>query len=232
MSTTRAYPIACPKCRHAIEAQLHESINTRDDPGLREALLANRVNAVACPGCGFAFRVDKPLFYHDPGRGFLIHWLPLGSATAEEGERQFGEMTGELARLAPAGVALPSLHLVFTRAELVERIFLLEAGLDERLVEYVKHLVFSKNAGRLDPARKTLLFDAQDSTGEALCFVVQDVASGRLESVLQYGREAYEALGEMFGAEGASPSLRDLFPGPYVSARRLLQSEPDPGRER
>jgi hypothetical protein len=113
------------------------------------------------------------------------------------------------------------LHLVLTRAELVERIFLIEAGFDERVIEYIKYMVFSNNASRLDPTAKRLLFNAQDSTAETLCFVVQDIATRKLEGVLQYDRAAAKELEAMFAGNPSQP-LSELFPGPIVSARRLM----------
>ena len=113
------------------------------------------------------------------------------------------------------------LHLVYDRVELVERIFLLEAGLDERIVEYIKYLIYSKNARKVDPAAKRLLFNVQDSDDETLCFIVQDRASNRLESALKYDRKMVRELEAMFANNPTHP-LTELFPHPYVSARRLL----------
>ena len=148
---------------------------------------------------------------------------------ADAVEREFRETAVRLRRALPAGAADPALHLVLDRIELVERIFLLEAGLDARLVEYVKHAIYTKNLARLDPARKRLLFNAQDSDAEHLVFVVQDVASRRLETIIHYRREAYQALAEMFDDDAQTPQLLDLFPGPYISARRLLLATPKEG---
>lgn len=218
MSVRKSYSILCPKCGAEGAVELYDAVNVGEEPALRDDLLANRLNSVACHACRFEFRVDKPLLYHDPGRGFAIWWNPAGEGAPEEAEEAFDAMRASLAEAA--GGSAPALHLVFTRAELVERIFLLEAGLDERVIEYIKYLVYSKNGARVDPHAKRLLFNAQDSTADELCFVVQDVASRRLETMLRYSREAYAGLKEMMASDSPTP-LRDLFPGPYVSARRL-----------
>ncbi|TAN36258.1 MAG: hypothetical protein EPN23_09060 [Verrucomicrobia bacterium] len=227
MSQKKQYNIRCPKCAQEQAVALFESVNVTEEPALREALMLNRLNAVTCASCAFAFQVHKPLLYHDVARGFMVYWLPVPAGAEEAGERQFAELLLQLAAQQPAGQALPAMYLVFTRTELVERIFLLEAGLDERLIEYVKHLMYLNNQGKLDPARKALLFDAQDSTPENLCFVVQDVTTRKMEAVLNYSRKAYDALAEMFRAEEKMRMLRELFPGPQVSARALLCRQPD-----
>lgn len=226
MSSRSTHNISCPRCGFTQAVELYDVINVRDDPGLRDELMANRLNQAVCEACRFRFRIDAPLFYHDPERKFLIWLQPAPEAEAEAAERAFRAAVERMPRAGPDGASPPELHLVLNRVELIERIFLLEAGLDPRLIEYVKHAIYTKNLARLDPARKRLLFDAQDSNAENLVFVVQDAASRRLETVIHYRREAYEALRELFDDDARTAHLLELLPGPYFSARRLL---PAPG---
>ncbi len=225
MSQQKTYNIRCPKCQHDQSVQLYESINVKTHPDLKKLLMANQMNTVTCEQCALTFRVDKPLLYHDPSRRFMIYQIPLGENAIEAGEREFTESVGRLSGLIPKDIPAPDVSLVFSRAELVERIFLHDAGLNERIIEYIKYIIYSRNAGKINAARKLLLFDAEDSTPEALCFVVQDVESKKLESVLQYERKTYTALCEMFDKDDQTPTLLELFPGPYISARRLLLKE-------
>ena len=228
MSQQQPYSIQCPKCREEQQVLLYDAINVQTEPALREALMKNQLNAVVCRGCAFSFRVDKPLLYHDPARGILVYWVPAPPGGEAAGERQFAELLLALAGQQAPGAPTPEVHLVFSRVELVERIFLLEAGLDERLIEYVKHLIYLNNRSQLDPAQKQLLFDAQDSTAENLCFVVQDVATRQLEKMLNYNRAAYAARAVMFKGGDKAQTLRELFPGPYISARAVLLSPAAP----
>ena len=225
MSLQRSYNIQCPKCRHSWGVELHESVNVKSDPPLRDELFGNRINAVTCPACEFAFRVDKPLLYSDPDRRLLIYWIPLPPDRRAEGEERFAEWLREAGMVMPDGVQAPEVHLVFSRIELIERIFLREAGLDERVVEYVKYLMYTRNSGKLDATAQTLLFNAQDSTPEALCFVVLDDASRQFRSVLHYLRSAYQAVADTFGSADKAADLLEMFPGPYVSAKALLLEE-------
>jgi hypothetical protein len=222
MSQTKTYSIRCPQCDAAQAVELYEAANVHTDPQLREDILSNRLNAVTCDSCNFTFRVDKPLLYHDPDRGFMVNLVPGTEEALADRQEQFSEWIRELTASIPSGIVVPSVHLVLSRVELVERIFLLEAGLNERVVEYVKYLVYTRNEKQLNPATKALLFNAEDSTAENLCLVVQDVESRTLEGVLNFEREAYLGLCEMFDRDDQTPSLMELFPGPYVSARALL----------
>ena len=205
--------------------QLYESINVQTSPELKKQLMANQVNTVTCEQCALVFWVDKPVLYHDADRCFMIYQIPIEENAMDDGERQFTESLSRLSGLMPKDIQAPDVSLVFSRTELVERIFLRDAGLNERIVEYIKFMIYTHNTGKVDPLKKILLFDAEDSTPEALYFVVQDAKSKKLEAVLQYDRKTYAALCEMFDRDDQTPTLLELFPGPYISARRLLLKE-------
>lgn len=147
-----------------------------------------------------------------------------GNGGTEEFQRSLNEMT----RILPEGINAPEVHLVAQRSELVERIFLLEEDLNERIIEYIKYIIYTKNLDRLDPTRKNLLFDTQDSNDETLYFVIQDMETHKLEGTLQFQREAYESLDQMFDRDDKTANLFELFPGPYVSARALLSQDVGP----
>lgn len=225
MSQKRAYRISCPSCKQEMNVDLYESINVQAEPDLKQKLMANQLNGVTCAGCSFSFRVDKNLLYNDPGRRLLVFWVPVAEDREDEGEARFGELLREMSAALPDDLGAPEVHLAFTRTELVERIFLVEAGLNPRIVEYIKYQIYTRNGGRLDPARKILLFDAQDSTESHLCFVIQDAATRKFEAMLQYDRQTYRALDEMFSDGEKSADLLELFPGPHISARSALLRE-------
>jgi hypothetical protein len=92
------------------------------------------------------------------------------------------------------------------------------------LVEHIKYMMYQQNADKLPAGQKGLLFDAQDSTDEQLCFVVQDRAAKKLEAVLNFSRSDYEALLNVFDEDDQMALLEEQFPGPYLNGRlRYLQ---------
>ena len=229
MSQKRTHEIACPLCGREQEVELWDSIDVEEEPELREQLLAGRVNRVECAGCQKPFRIDMPLVYHDRGPGIFIHYEPLvGGRTLAEAAAGFQAALKELDALMPGDLPPLEIHLVVEWSELVERIFLLEEGLDARLVEHVKYLMYRQNPEKIPAEKKNLLFDAQDSTDEQLCFVVQDRANRKLESVLNFSRADYEALVNVFDSGDSLALLMEQFPGPYLNGRlRFLQDQAD-----
>lgn len=226
MSEQKPYEIKCPKCGEKQQAELYESLNVGKEPELRDLLMANKINEVTCTGCGFSFRVDKPLIYIDQDHELLIFLIPASEKQYDTGEDQFNEFIRNMLALLPADFRAPEVQLVFNRTELVERIFLTEAGLNARIVEYIKHKIYAQNGQRIPPESKAILFNAQDSTEENLCFVVQDIPTRKFEAVLHYPRETYEMLDDMFCDGEKSADLIELFPGPYISARREFLRDP------
>jgi Zn ribbon nucleic-acid-binding protein len=225
MSQKSKYPIVCPKCGNQEKVDLYDAINLADDPKLKKALLANKINAVECGKCGFSYRIDKNLLYHDPEKMLMIYLLDCPWDEYEAAQTEFLETVKTLSQALPDDVTPPQVHLVINRSELIERIFLHEAGLNERIIEYIKFQIYTRNSETADPEQKILLFNAQDSTADDLCFILKDAESGKLEGMLNYKREAYDAYTEMFEKDDEVGNIFELFPGPYISARTTLLAD-------
>ena len=225
MSSRKTYSIRCPHCQHEQKVDLYDSINVTQQPELKTALFENRLNRIQCESCEASFRVDKPLLYHDPDRKILIHWMPDNAVSREEILDEFDRSMEELRATLPADIEPPRVRLVFTRTELVELIFIIEAGMEERVVEYIKYTIHTQNMKRVPPAEKQLLLNVQDSTADELLFAVQNVATFELEDVLRYPRQAYHSVREMYRKN--PDEFTELFPGPYISARGTLMAEED-----
>ncbi|MBT8043200.1 MAG: CpXC domain-containing protein [Pontiella sp.] len=221
MSISRTVNITCPSCGTPQDVQLYDAVNVETDPQLKDALMHNQLNRVECPDCELSFRVDLPMLYNDPARKILIHWVPETEETAreqilEEFDRSMEEMNSAM----PDDIELPGVRLVLSRVELVELIFLIEAGLNQRVVEYVKYSIFTRNVEKVDPHTHRLLLNVQDSTDEELCFVVQNADTQELGTILRYGRSAYDSMCELYDEN--PDEFLDMFPGPCISARNLL----------
>lgn len=224
MSAQKTYPIRCPKCGHKQSVELYDSINVSQQPELKQALFENRLNRIQCEDCDAEFRIDKPLLYHDADRNILIHWMPaVGGVTREQILDEFDKSMEELRSALPEDMEQPRVRLVFDRVELVELIFIIEAGMDERVVEYIKYTVHSQNMNRVPPEEKHLLLNVQDSTAEELLFAIRNVETSELQDLLRYPREAYHGVRNMYREN--PEEFMELFPGPYISARTALLDE-------
>jgi hypothetical protein len=224
MSRSKRYNITCPGCGLEQDVDLYDAINVATDPQLKDALMQNWLNRVECPDCNATFRIDMPLLYNDPNHGILIHLMPESDTRSRDRILEdFDHVLEQINGIVPDDVSVPAVRLVLSRVELVELIFMIEKGYNQRVVEYVKYSIYTRNAEKVDPRRFRLLLNVEDSTGDELCFVMQDVGRQALGGVLRYGRAAYES---MCGLYDESPDeFLEMFPGPCISARNLLLDE-------
>ena len=223
---TKTFTIKCPSCGVSQEIELHESVNVSAEPALKKELLENRLNRVECIDCESSFRIDMPLLYSDPEHSLLIHWIPeTETLSREQIIEDFDQSLEQINAMLPDDITAPSVRLVLTRVELVELLFIIEAGMNERVVEYVKYSIYTRNIEKVNPEKFRLLLNVQDSTDEELCFVMQDVESQALGKMLRYGRAAYESMCTLY-TENPDEFL-EMFPGPCINARHLLLDDAD-----
>jgi len=224
MSRSKNYNITCPSCGLPQQVDLYEAVNVATDPQLKDALMHNWLNRVECPDCNTTFRVDMPLLYSDPQHNILIHWMPESDEMPRERIlEEFDQTLDQINDIMPDDVAVPRVRLVLSRVDLVELIYLIEGGYNQRVVEYVKYSIYTRNLETVDPQRYRLLLNVEDSSEDELCFVMQDVGSLELGKILRYGRAAYASMCELYDEN--PEEFLDMFPGPCISARNLLLDE-------
>ncbi|MEO8704191.1 MAG: CpXC domain-containing protein [Kofleriaceae bacterium] len=145
-SITGTIQVECPACDRPHEAKLVQSVNTRTAPADKQKLLAGELNVVVCP-CGAHTQLESTIVFHDPDSGFLCQVCPGGEQaliSAAELMRAVGAV-GSRRRLVPSLNAL------------VEKVKLVDAGLDDRAIEMTKVLLLAAMAEPdLD---RVLLFD-------------------------------------------------------------------------
>ena len=221
MSTSKTFHIKCPSCGVQQDVDLYEAVNVGTDPELKKLLMENRLNRVDCIDCEASFRVDMPLLYSDPKHNMLIHWIPETEGMDRDAIiEDFDQSLEQINEMLPPDITAPSVRLVLTRVDLVELIFILEADLNQRVVEYIKYSIYTRNMEKVDPKVFRLLLNVQDSTDEELCFAMQKVETQELGKVIRYGRPAYQSMCELYAE--SPEEFFEMFPGPCISARNLL----------
>ena len=149
MSMQRTVDIQCPSCAAVQQVQLYEVINVQQEPALKEALMHNQLNRVVCDSCELDFRVDLPLLYTDASHEVMIHWVPESQqASREQILEEFDEAIERMSAQAGEALALPAVRLVMSRVELVELIYMLEAGINQRVIEYIKYSIYNAMESR------------------------------------------------------------------------------------
>ncbi|MDB6025768.1 MAG: hypothetical protein JWM68_1991 [Verrucomicrobiales bacterium] len=145
MPMTRPTPIDCEQCHTEQMFVMRMKVNVTSQPQDKEDLLAGKLNTFVCPKCRFTKMYDFPLFYEDRKRRLMILVVP--------------PPTEVIHKYPPPGVVKTTqLRMVSSRNELIEKILIRDAKLDDRVVEFMKVQVRFASLSRSIPVDGHLMF--------------------------------------------------------------------------
>ncbi len=129
--------VVCPVCEHEQTITICPSVNVTTDPEMREKVLSGELFEFTCDKCGFAGYAGYPFVYEDKetNGGFLIYLEP------DCEDREVG-IEGDIADQVIYHER--PMRLVPDMNSLKDKIFIFEAGLDDRVIELFKALMFKK----------------------------------------------------------------------------------------
>lgn len=167
----------CPQCGTEQDAALVQSINSAAHPEDKERLLRGELNVLAC-ACGKRTLLAATVLYHDPAAGYSCQVAPGGEEAMRKAADAFASAGAEGRQRV-----VPSLNA------LVEKVKILDAGLDDRAVELAKVLLLA-SLGDGELAR-VLLFEGADA--DVLRWILFD-DTGKGPRPMASPRAAYERL--------------------------------------
>ena len=121
MAAPRQTTCKCVKCGADTTVKVYGSVNTSENPELKEEVRSGRIFLWECPHCGTVNIINGPFLYTDPDNGIVI-------LLSNEKLSSNGEIPGFTARQ------------VGSVGELIEKISIFEAGLDDIAVEMCKYV--------------------------------------------------------------------------------------------
>ena len=143
----------CRQCGLKHSVRLFESINVMQTPELKSEVLDGRAFMWACPQCGTLNLLRYKTLYHDPEARLML-WLTLGDealdAQIQAGSAHLEDLEGY------------TLRLVREPGDLLEKVKIFEAGLDDIAIEMCKY-VTAREMGLGDVAMRFLKIDGADS---------------------------------------------------------------------
>lgn len=153
MSTEIIKDIICPQCGESQKYRLYASINAKDNPELKQAVLDETLFDWRCQRCSYFAAMAYPFVYLDNRAKYAICLTPGGSGRAVEA-------TGPLRGYAKRRVK--------NLAELKEKILIFDSGLDDVAVELVKNALCTIICRSYNNARLHAYFSKME--GEKLDF--------------------------------------------------------------
>lgn len=199
MSIVGTARVTCPACGQERACELVQSINTRTQPEAKQRLLLGELNVLACD-CGRTSQLGANVLYHDPDADYFCQVAPGGEAAMEKAARAF-----------QAVGATGTQRLVPSLNALIEKVKILEAGLEDWAIEMTKVLLLASLA---EPdLERVLLFERVDredpATGDAgvIRWVIFD-PRGEAPSIMSSPFAAYAKLASRTHGKPARQELR------------------------
>jgi hypothetical protein len=94
---------SCPNCQQPLVAEIFQVIDVKQEPRLKDLLLAGGLNIAQCAVCGFQGQLPVPLVYHDGEKQLLLTFSPPDTnKTMEEKESSLAPLLKQVTEsLAP-----------------------------------------------------------------------------------------------------------------------------------
>ena len=127
MSLTAKANGVCSKCGQTTEITVYKSINTADNPELKEKVKNGSLFLWECPHCGTVNLARYETLYHDPQKKLMLWLVPDGKIS----ETQMQAITNHTKAMGGY-----TLRLVRDMGELLEKVLIFDAGLDVFLDEW------------------------------------------------------------------------------------------------
>ncbi len=143
MSMEHMEKIECPKCRAEGDFVIWQSINTQLDPETKDKVLNGEIFRFKCPKCGNVVNVQYDCLYHQMEDQRMIHLVgpdgPVDEAVDALNKIADGSMMPG-AELMDSGYTF---RIVRSQNQLREKIYILDQGLDDRVIELMKVIIIS-----------------------------------------------------------------------------------------
>ena len=170
MSMLRETTVDCGGCGASQTFVIWDSLNVTLDREQKDALLNGDLTRFTCKKCGWTGDVAYSLLYHDMEKSFMLWFVP-GEGEPDTAKLPFGNLMGNY-----------RFRLVRIKNQLIEKIFIFEAGFDDRVIEFYKLGLLANSVETGHAIVGELLFGKT-------CLDEQGSKAVRFEHLLQSGTE-------------------------------------------
>ena len=171
-------PASCSHCHQPTEIDVRQSINVALDPELKNRVKDGSLFVWECPYCGHRNLALYQTLYHDPDSKLMV-WLLPGDAQPPQ---QVAEAVKQLEGY--------TLRIVREVGDLIEKVNLHDAGLDDTVLEMCKWVtrreLAEKNPAAMDARLRFLRLEGADND-----LVIALPLNGQMQ-VVNIGFNVYE----------------------------------------
>lgn len=148
--------IQCPQCHGTFAFTTYPAIDTKDDVMWAEKVRTGDAFLGKCPHCGWETHYDYSFLYKEREKNFLMYY----AANEEDYKKGYAMMTGHDPMVDWDKISAWTRRVVTSRADVLEKLMILDDGLDDRIIEILKALAFvSLHQHKPELSVDTVLFD-------------------------------------------------------------------------
>lgn len=206
MSSYKEHTISCPKCSASGKFTAWDSVNIDLMPQMKEKVLSGDLFRWTCPECGEAFTVPYPMLYHDMTNKIMVYHLLQRNNPSDSNAVNLLRKTGLLSDY--------TLRSCYSVDDFREKVTQLDAGLDDRILEFLKYYILHFDKSNQVPEGAELRFsraaEDKETGGIYLLFYIVHPSMPNLP-FLQVSSNAYHEiaysdrnLDEIFGKQGSN----------------------------
>lgn len=135
----KIFGVTCPKCNHKFEENLPTAIFSTGDEN--ESIKAGDFAGLTCPSCGNEFALNYRFAYTDEINQFMIVNDP--AFVDRKARLAFSTSLGLIGASRKDELVKHTLRVTYDYDMLREKIAILEAGLDDKVIELMKYFLIN-----------------------------------------------------------------------------------------
>jgi len=128
----------CSSCGAEQTIEIYKSINAATDPDLKAKVLSGEAFLWECSKCGKSNLAAYDCLYHDPEQKIMVWMLPFGEPEGPEKDAIMNQTRA---------MGDYRLRIVNNAGDLMEKVMIFDAGLDDRCIELVKFVALKELPG-------------------------------------------------------------------------------------
>lgn len=132
MSKQSVKTISCPICNNINKINIYNSINVKNEPGLKTKLMQNKLFFYKCDSCSAKINLKFSCLYNDMENGFMIYFYPFQGLYKIDCSKEISSF--------PFALKIDK-RLVNSINSLKEKILIFENNLDDLAIEVYKLLI-------------------------------------------------------------------------------------------
>ncbi|MBN1696273.1 MAG: CpXC domain-containing protein [Spirochaetales bacterium] len=198
-------------CESEFEAELPDRVDCKKHPETVDSIIDGSFLNIRCPECGKVLKPEVPFLLEHVGGDFSVYFIPELDRVAYF----LGNLEYTIG--APARV-------VIGYPELVEKLLIMKAGLDDRVIEAIKFYLLQKATDTSKDEDRDIAISFREQKPGALVFHIEGMKEDTI-GVSEIKQEMYDKIKTDIDGKVKEEPFNTFLVPPYVSLNRVYMEK-------